>query len=260
MSVQYQIDYDDDGGARQARSLENLPVQSRPRYVEVIDEPRRRFQIPSILKTASVFALGMLALASAEKYAPDTWRPSTIIGTYDARIASAVKAAELNQQGRLDAWAAEARVSSEQNAEAYRAAMTATNNNYQALYQRAQVYAQAATQMQGEYARMRMNQANAQSSSETGIINLVRLFGHGANALENGAGNDALAYSDAMSRDLSNRMTQAAMEGARIDVTGWDTGIPSPESVRAELARYQPVPIPPPPVLSEQPVTMGGSN
>jgi hypothetical protein len=259
MSVQYQIDYDDDG-ARQTRSSENLPVQSRPRYVEAIDEPRRRFQIPSILKTASVFALGALALASAEKYAADAWRPSTIIGTYDARIASAVKAAELNQQARLDAWAAEARVASEQNAEAYRAAMTATNNNYQALYQRAQVYAQAATQMQGEYARMRMSQANAQSSSETGIINIVRLFGHGANALESGSGDGALAYSDAMSRDLSNRMTQAAMEGATINVTGWDTGIPSPESVRAELARYQPVPIPPPPVLSEQPVTMGGNN
>ena len=258
MSVQYQIDYEDDG-ARQSQPSENLPVQSRPRYVEVIDEKQSRFQIPSILKTASVFALGALALASAEKYAPDTWRPSTIIGTYDARIASAVKAAELNQQARFEAWAAQVKVASDQNAEAYRAAMTATNNNYEAVYARARIYAEASTRMQGQYAQMRMNQVNAQTGAENGIINMVKMIGYGMNALEAGSGDQALAYTEAMSRDVSNRMTQAAMEGARIDVTGWDTNLPSPETVRAELRRYQPVPIPPPPVLSEQPITMGGN-
>ena len=107
---------------------------------------------------------------------------------------------------------------------------------------------------------MRMNQVNAQSGSETGIINLVRMIGHGANALEAGSGNEALAYSDSMSRDLTNRMTAAAMEGARIDVTGWDTGLPSPDAGRADLARFEPRPIPPPPVLSEQPVLRGGNK
>ena len=259
MSTQYQIDYDD-AGSRQAGSPSNLPEVSRPRNLEVIDrEPRRGFRIPSILKTASVFALGALALAGMEKYSPDEWRPSTIVGTYDARVASAVKAAELNQQAQLDAWTAEARVATEQNAEQYRAAMAATNDNYRAVYDRAKILAEAAARIQGEYARMRMSQVNAQSGSETGIVNLVRLIGHGANALEAGSGNDALAYSDAMSRDLANRMTAAAMEGSRIDVTGWDTGLPSPESVRAEIGRFRPVPIPPPPVLSEQPVRMGGN-
>ena len=257
MSVQYQIDYDDDGGARQASAPEIMPVQSRPRYVEAIDDPRRRFQIPSILKTSLVFLLGALALASAEKYAPDTWRPSTIIGTYDARITSAVKAAELNQQARFDVWAAQVKIASDQNAEAYRAAMNASVANYQATYDRARIYADAATRMQGQYAQMRMNQVNAQTGAENGIINMVKMFGYGMNALESGSGDQALAYTETMSRDVSNRMTQAAMEGARIDVTGWDTNLPSPESVRAELRRYQPVPIPAPPVLSEQPITMG---
>jgi len=256
MTAQYQLEYNE-GGARQAGSPENLPVESRRRYVETFDEPRRRFQIPSILKTASVFVLGALALASAERYAPDTWRPSTIIGTYDARIASAVKAAELNQQARFDAWAAQVKVASDQNAEAYRAAMNASVANYQATYDRAKIYAEAATRMQGQYAQMRMNQVNAQTGAETGIINMVKMIGYGMNALEAGSGDQALAYTEEMSRDVSNRMTQAAMEGARIDVTGWDTNLPSPETVRAELRRYQPVPIPPPPVLSEQPITMG---
>lgn len=259
MNTQYQIEYDD-AGSRQADAPSNLPVVSRARRVDVIDrEPRRGFRIPSILKTASVFALGALTLAGMEKYAPDTWRPSTIVGTYDARIASAVKAAELNQQAQLDAWSAQARIATEQNAEQYRAAMAAINANYQAVYDRAKIYAEAATRIQGEYVRMRMSQVNAQSGAETGIINLVRMIGHGANALDAGSGNDALAYSDSMSRDLANRMTAATMEGSRIDVTGWDTGLPSPEAVRADIARLRPVPIPPPPVLSEQPVRMGGN-
>lgn len=259
MSVQYQIEYDD-GGSQQSQASQNLPVQSRPHYVEAIDEPRRRFQIPSILKTASVFALGAVALASAERYAPDTWRPSTVIGTYDARITSAVKAAELNQQARFDVWAAQVKIASDQNAEAYRAAMNASVANYQATYDRARIYAEAATRMQGQYAQMRMNLVNVQTGTENGIINMVKMFGYGMNALEAGSGDQALTYSENMSRDVSNRMTQAAMEGARIDVTGWDTNLPSPESVRAELRRYQPVPIPPPPVLSEQPIMIGGKN
>ena len=137
--------------------------------------------------------------------------------------------------------------------------MNASVANYQAGYDRAKIYAEAATRMQGQYAQMRMNQVNAQTGAENGIINMVKMIGYGMNALESGSGDQALAYTESMSRDVSNRMTQAAMEGARIDVTGWDTNLPSPETVRAELRRYQPVPIPPPPVLSEQPITMGGN-
>lgn len=259
MTTQYKIEYDD-VGAHQKTASNNLPVATRPRYVEAIDAPRRSFQIPSILRTASVFVLGALALAGAEKYAPDTWRPSTIVGTYDARITSAVKAAELNQQARFDVWAAAVKVATDQNAEAYRAAMTASVANYQASYDRAKIYAEAATRLQGQYAQMRMSQVTAQTGAETGIINMVKMFGYGMNALEAGSGDQALGYSDTMSRGVADRMTQAAMEGARIDVTGWDTNLPSPESVRAELRNYQPVPIPAPPVLSEQPILMGGNN
>ncbi len=214
MSTQYQIDYDE-GGSRQANAPSNLPVVSRPRHVEVIDEPRRRFQIPSILKTAFIFLLGALALAGAEKYAPDEWRPSTIVGTYDARITSAVKAAELNQQARFDAWAAEARIATDQNAESYRAMMNAMIANYQASYDRGRIYAEAATRMQGQYAAMRMNQVNAQSGSETGIINLVRMIGHGANALEAGSGNGA--YVSIKMYDFSGRFVATVYEGTLAD-------------------------------------------
>ena len=104
MSQNYQMEYEDNGSGEQVNG--QMPVVVRPRHVEVM-EPREGFRIPSLLKTASAFALGLLALGGLEKYGPEEIRPSTIMGTYDARVTSAVKAAELNQQARFDAWAAE---------------------------------------------------------------------------------------------------------------------------------------------------------
>lgn len=257
MADVYEMEYEDDGSGEQVGG--NAPVVVRPRHVEVM-EAREGFRIPSILKTASAFALGLLAVGGLEKYGPEEIRPSTIMGTYEARVTSAVKAAELNQQARFDAWAAEVKVASDQNAEAYRAAMNATLANYQASYDRAKIMAEAATRIQGQYVQVRMNQVNTESSSEMGITDWARLIGHGLNALETGLGEGLLTYSDDMSASVSDRMTQAAQAGARIDITGWDMGLPSPDSVRSELESYQPIPIPQPPVLGETPGNIGQAN
>lgn len=257
MAQNYQMDYEGDGSGEQVNG--QMPVVVRPRHVEVM-EAREGFRIPSILKTASAFALGMLALGAMEKYGPEEIRPSTIMGTYDARITSAVKAAELNQQARFDAWAAEVKVASDQNSEAYRAAMNATLANYQASYDRAKIMAEAATRIQGQYVQVRMNQVNTESSNEMGITDFARLIGHGLNVLENGLGDGMLTYSDEMSASVSQRMTEAAQAGARIDITGWDMGLPSPDAVRTELESYQPVPIPAPPILGETPGNIGQAN
>src|SRR3546814_1101700 len=77
------------------------------RYVEV---PRRGFTFPSILKTTAVFLTGAAALFTWETAAPEGYRISTFMGTYDARIAAAVKAAELQQQSRFDSLAANVKV------------------------------------------------------------------------------------------------------------------------------------------------------
>src|SRR3546814_6290501 len=61
------------------------------RYVEV---PRRGFTFPSILKTTAVFLTGEAALFTWEKAEPEVYRISTFMGTYVARIAAAVQAAD----------------------------------------------------------------------------------------------------------------------------------------------------------------------
>src|SRR3546814_17742646 len=68
------------------------------RYVEV---PRRGFTFPSILKTTAVFLTGEAALFTWETAAPEGYRTPTLMGTSDALIAVAVKAAELQPQSHL---------------------------------------------------------------------------------------------------------------------------------------------------------------
>ena len=138
--------------------------------------------------------------------------------------------------------------------------MNATLANYQASYDRAKIMAEAATRIQGQYVQVRMNQVNTESSHEMGITDFARLIGHGLNVLETGLGDGMLTYSDEMSASVSQRMTEAAQAGARIDITGWDMGLPSPDAVRTELESYRPVPIPPPPVLGETPGNIGQAN
>src|SRR3546814_16128328 len=67
------------------------------RYVEV---PRRGFTFPSILKTTAVFMTGAAALFTWETAAPEGYRISTFMGTYDARIAAAVKRSEERRVGQ----------------------------------------------------------------------------------------------------------------------------------------------------------------
>jgi hypothetical protein len=256
--TRYTMHYDAEGNASQY----DAPVWQtrRPNTVLIDSEPRRRWRVPSILKTASVFALGALSLTALEKYAPVTWRPSTIVGTYDARIASTVKSAELNQQARFEAWAADVKIASEQNAENYRAAMKVMQDNYVASYQLANIYAQSAAQMQGRFMEAKLQQANAQSSAETGIINMTKMVGLGLQALGEEKGDAVIAYSDAMARDVADRMTKAAIEGARVDITGWNANLPSPQAVRADIERFAPKPVPPPPIWGEQPASLESAD
>jgi hypothetical protein len=256
--TKYTMQYDAEGKASQY----DAPVWQtrRPNTVLIDSEPRRRFRIPSILKTASMFVLGALSLAAMEKYAPENWRPSTIVGTYDARIASTVKSAELNQQAKFETWAAQVKIATEQNAENYRAGMKVMQDNYAASYELAKVYAQSAAQMQGRFMEARLQQVNAQTGAETSIINMTKMVGLGLQAIGEEKGDALIAYSDAMARDVADRMTKAAMEGARVDITGWDANLPSPQTVRADIERFAPTPVPPPPVWGEQPASLASQN
>ena len=251
--MSYTVDY---SGDQPEQIVHNGEGGSAPtiQYVEV---PRRGFAFPSILKTTAVFLAGAVALFTWETAAPEGYRVSTVMGTYDARIAAAVKAAELQQQGGFDAWAASMKLAADQQAEQYRAVTQGVLANYTASYDQAKIATQAAYEFQGRYASAIMGQKQAEQGTDIGIINAVRGFGRIMNGLQPGAGDGALGYANDLSGQLQDEVTDAARKGAGTPVVDWARGLATPDQVAAKLASIQPLRLPPPPRLGEQRVTIG---
>jgi hypothetical protein len=211
-----------------------------------------RIRIPSILKSAAVFAAGAVVLFTFETYAPEPYRISTLMGTYDARIAAAVKSAELQQQARFDAWAAQTKIAADQQAEQYRAVTQGVLANYTATYDRGKILTQAAMEVQGRYSATVIGEKTQEQGVDLGIINLVRGWGRFANAMEPGAGESALGYANDLGGSLRKEITDVARESAATPIAMWGTGIASPSEVAATLASIKPLQLPPPPTIGEK--------
>lgn len=209
------------------------------------------FYIPSIVKTAGVFVTGAVAIFSLELYGPENLRPSFAAGTYDARVSAAVKAAELQQQAKYEGWAARVKMAVEQQNKAFDAHNQLMIGYYQASYDRTRQMTQAALNLQSMYVSTRIGQVSAQQSTDQSIISLTRLAGRVLDAVEPGSGKPALDYANNLSGELATEMTNAIKAGVQVDITGWDTGLPQPEAMRAEFAKIKPVELPPMPKLGE---------
>ncbi len=239
----YTMDYS--GTEPEQRNLaprEAQTVHAAPPY-----PTRRRFEVPSIVKTGATFAFAAGLFFSAEALAPPELRPSTWTGTYNARVEAAVKASELNQQAKL---------SVEQQAEQYKALNQGFLAEYQATLDRGKILATATAEIQKQYVGYRMAQTQATQSTDIAISNWTRLWGRFANAMEPGAGDSALAYSQRLGDELSGELTSAAKNGQTISVEGWDTGLASVADLRRQIANLKPITIPPPPRLGEEPTSL----
>lgn len=237
------------------------PVQSRSKGAEVANlsqEVRlapsmrsRRLGVPAIVKTGATFLVAGAVFFGAEALAPIHIRPSTLVGTYDARVQAAVKAAELSQQAKYEAWASEVKVSVDQQVEQYKTYNQASLTNYQAAVDRAKLLADATAKLQSQYVAARIGQAQAAQSGDQAIVNGTRVFGRVLNALQPGAGDGALNYATNLRDELSKELEVAVAEGQTISVEGWDTGLPSADELHSQIEGLKPIMIPPPPKIGE---------
>lgn len=250
--MKYEIEY---GGGSQHEGGPPLDTAGDEGRHIVRYQKRRRFVLPDIAKTATMFAVAGIVFFGAEAWAPASLKPSTLMGTYDARVSSAVKAAELTQQARYEAWLAEAKLSVDQQLEQYRALNQGVLANYQATYDRGRVMAEATARIQSQYVAARMSQTQSTQATDVAIVNWTRFFGRVAETLEPGAGSAALGYADNLSAQLSNELTAAATQGVTIDVEGWDTGLISVSELQRQYAALKPIELPPPPSLGEASAT-----
>ncbi|HST36732.1 MAG TPA: hypothetical protein VLK25_08910 [Allosphingosinicella sp.] len=216
--------------------------------------PRRRF-VPSILKTGATFLTAAGLFFGAEALAPPALKPSTLMGTYEARVQSAVKSAELTQQARYEDWASEVRVRVAQQSEQFRAINQSVIARYQATFDRGRMLAEATARIQSQYVAARMAQAQSMQNTDMAVVNMARLFGRIANLVDAGSGDGAMAYAGNISNQLSRELTNAATQGVTISVEGWDTGLASVAELRREIEAVRPITIPPPPRLGPEPAS-----
>ena len=242
----YTIEYS--GDAQEADGI--VPGQSQPgiRYVEV---ERRRFEIPSILKTGIAFVFATGVFFSCEAYAPPEFRPSTIMGTYDSRVTAAVKASELQQQAKFESWSANVKLAVSQHEQEYKAATDGVLGNFSAAYERNKVVKSALMQMQNGYVQQVMGQVVARQQTDNSVINLARLWGRFSNAIDEGSGNSSLAYANNVGSELSDELLRATRAGVQVDLNDEDDPLPTPAEVRTELAKIKPLQLPPPPVIGQ---------
>lgn len=238
----YRIDYTGDNSDNGNAVVEGGNAAPEIRYVEM---PRRGFAIPSIVKTTAAFLMAGGVFFAAEAYAPPQYRPSTIMGTYDARVTAAVKASELQQQAKLELWSANAKLAVAQHEQQYKAATDGVLGNFSAAYEQNKIVKSALMQMQNGYVQQVMGQVIARQQTDNSVLNVTRLWGRVANAFEEGAGDPALNYADNLSTELSNELLAATRAGVQVDLTDTENALPTPEEVRAELAKIKPLELPP---------------
>ena len=174
------------------------------------------------MKTAATVTVAASIFFGVEMFAPSAFKPSTLVGSYDARIQAAVKAAELQQQSEYDAWLEQVRLVNAQNQENYRAANQAALGYYQASYDRARVYAEATARIQGDLANAQIRLSSQTRGGERGISNFSRTIGQLINVFSPGAGDAAIQYGDDLADSLSADLNAAAMSGATVSIEGWD--------------------------------------
>ncbi|UBS31534.1 hypothetical protein LBX01_08385 [Altererythrobacter sp. N1] len=252
---QYSIDYG--GEAPQQGGMATLPPQATGQPFQIVMPPQKK----RISAGAGMF-FGIIlcgaALYGAEMFAPPDYRPSTITGSYGGRYAAEIKAHDLETQAAFLDWAEEVKVSVAQQQEQYRAAAQGILTNYQAAYDRTRIYAQTTAQLQQDYVHQRTEIARQQQGTDALVINLARLWGRVANVIEPGGGDDALAYADQVGGQLQQELTSAVQNGVTVSVEGWDTGLPPPSQVQADIDRMAPISFPDLPEISRDAQSEGG--
>lgn len=211
---------------------------------------REPFRMPAIVNTGLTIVFAAAVFFGAERYAPHEYKPSTLVGGYEASIGSQLAAAQNEETARLEAYQAEVKVAVETQAKQNEMMLQAILQHYQATYDRAKTMTEAANNFQARYLEARISQTTTVQSSDAGIVSISKLIGRGLNLIDPGSGDAALEYAEDLTAGLEAGLTEAAQEGVRVDLTDWAYGLPSPSEVQSLIASVRPVQIPEPPPLA----------
>lgn len=231
-----------------------------PDLPNVYVSPKRALH-PMIVAGIGFAAAGAI-FYGAEMLLPAPYRPSSLIGGYDAAILEARKEGELAAQIRYDAQLRnvdlqhqaqlrQIETAAVQWQEQYRALMTGTVETYRATWTRANIFAQATADIQRQYVQTRTEYARRTLEGERSIANTATTLGYIFGMVSPELGDAAQDFADRARDQALSRLDAAATGGVTISIEGWDTGLTHPDdlarSIQAlppfDLRSFEPAPV-----------------
>ena len=240
------ISYEENGTAQQ----DVLPPVPVYQPLPPVAPPRPRKLVSAGMNMMAGVLLTGCVLFGTETLAPADYKPSAIMGGYQGRLAVEVRARELETQAKYDAWVQQAQVSIAQQQASYQGQVQAVLGNYQAAYDRARVFSEATARIQQDYVHLTVAQKQQQQAGSSAVVSFTQMLADVLRPFDADASGKIEAYSEDVSNRLRGKLDASIRQGMTIDVAGWDTGLPSPVVVQAQLATIRPIVIPPPPHIS----------
>ena len=183
--------------------------------------------------------LTALVFLGAEKYAPLDFKPSHVIGSYEASIdeavADATKGIETQYQAQIEQYQAQTRTYIEQSNNAQKAKIDAILQYYSAAYQRNQVVTQAYLQANNNFTDRMMNVAERLHATDVGVGSGAIALGHFIDAFEPGSGSKFTQYGVDAGEMAAETLLKFAEESRAEPIAEIDEALMSPEDVLASV-------------------------
>lgn len=227
-------------------------AQQYPPHLAYYPEPNRR-EMGSWLKSMLLMGVGMGAVVATEKFAPDEYKVSTLLGTFEANIEKEVqgqvKDIETYYASALEDYKGEVSTFVEASNSSVRAHNDAVLQYYKAAYDRAQVLTQAVVNLRMFVVQKFANIAETLNAPDLGISGGALALGRLINAFENGAGDPFTIYGNQGGDDAAKRLEDYINRGMAVDLPDFENMLPTPDDVQAELDEIELPDSPEPPKL-----------